>query len=69
MKTTPTAVKDLQVGDRILGGDNSTWEIIHHVRPFNEGTTFRMEFRNVENPREELTRYLPEDRNFAVLTP
>lgn len=68
MKSTTTAVKDLQLGDKVLGGDNTTWEVIYHVLPFNEGDTYRVEFRNVENPKESLTRYLPADRNFAVLT-
>jgi hypothetical protein len=69
VKTTTTAVQDLQVGDKVLGGDDSTFEVIKHVLPFNEGDIFLVIFQNVDGHREQLTRYLPRLRNFAVLTP
>jgi hypothetical protein len=69
VKTIPTEVQDLQVGDKVLGGDHSTFEVIKHVLPFNEGDTFLVIFKNVDGNREELTRYLPRFQKFAVLTP
>ncbi len=69
MKTIPTEVQNLQTGDKVLGGDNSTFEVVKHVLPFNEGDTFLVIFKNVDGHREELTRYLPRLRKFAVLTP
>jgi hypothetical protein len=73
MKSTPTEVQDLQVGDRVLGSGEAvgaaTFEVIKHVLPFNEGDTFLVIFKNVDGHREELTRYLPRTRKFAVLTP
>lgn len=69
MKTTMVTVSNLQVGDKIQGGDDSTWEVIKHVLPFNEGDTYLVIFRNVNDPKEELTRYLSDLKRFTVLTP
>jgi translation elongation factor P/translation initiation factor 5A len=67
MKTEPTEAQNLQVGDEVLGGDNTTWKVTEHVLPFNEGDTFMVVFKNVESG-QELTRYLPRNQKFAVLT-
>lgn len=69
MKTIPTQVQDLQVGDKVLGSGEATFEVIKTVLPFNEGDTFLVIFKNMDGGREELTRYLPRTRKFAVLTP
>lgn len=68
MKTIPTQVQDLQVGDKVLGSGEATFEVIKNVLPFNEGDTFMIIFKNMDGNREELTRYLPRTRKFAVLT-
>lgn len=68
MKTIPTEVQNLQVGDKVLGSGEATFEVIKHVLPFNEGDTFLVIFKNVDGHREELTRYLPRTRKFAVLS-
>lgn len=68
MKTEMVRSKDLQVGDKIQGADDTVWEVVKHVLPFNEDTVYVIDFVEVETG-EKLTRYVPEIKRFAVLTP
>lgn len=63
-----TAVKNLEVGNIIEGNGtvHTEWTVIQCFRPFGEGTTYHVEFQNVETG-EKLMRYLPEDRKFNVI--
>jgi len=63
-----TAVKDLEVGNVVQGNGNvnTEWEITQCVLPFREGTTYRVEFQNVETG-ERQTRYLPELQRYIVI--
>jgi len=67
MKTEMVQVSQLQVGDKVQGADQ-VWEVVKHVLPFNEGTTYVVDFQNVETG-ETLTRYVEDIKRYPVLTP